>query len=202
MFARTVAALAFACAMAAPLGARADEAGEARTFVEHENARLEAALALPDPLQRGEALRRVVRELVDFDAMTDRTFEGLSLSPAQSVEVRDLMRGALEQRTVRALAESPAIALTCLSQKATAPHVVQVRVEARSKSNLRAPSVRVDYVVREEAGAFRVVDLRMEGASITEDYRRSIAAMLAPSGGGYARVVESLRGSATRVAAR
>ena len=202
MFARNVAALAFACSMAVPLSARADEAGAARTFVEQENVRLEAALALSNPPQREEALRRVVRELVDFDAMTDRAFEGLSLSPAQSVEVHDLMRGALEQRTVRTLAESPAMALACLGQKATAPHVVQVRVEARSKSDVRAPSVRVDYVVRQEAGAFRVVDLRMEGASITEEYRRSLAAMLAPAGGGYARVVESLRGSATRVAAR
>jgi ABC-type transporter MlaC component len=195
---------ALAAMVASTLTARADDGGTAvRSFVERGNARLETALALTDAPQRESAVQAIFRDMVDFDEMTQRTFDGAGLTAKQLAEVHGLMRRALERRTVHILAgTSHDVALAYEHERATAPHEYRVQVEVQSKTDHRAPSLRVDYVVLERDGAYRVVDLVTEGASLTQDYRREVTAMLAPPAGGYARVVKALRASATRVAER
>jgi len=59
---------------------------------------------------------------------------------------------------------------------------VVVRTEARSRTNRRAPPVSIDYRMHLANGAWRVIDISTDGASMVQSYRRQFRRIISREG--------------------
>jgi phospholipid transport system substrate-binding protein len=190
-----LAALALSVLMTFAVSAAADPAPDARAFVERTNAAIGTLLKEPASAARTTRIEAALDSLIDFDEVARGAVSGAGLSEAQRVEVRDLLRRWVGRRYVGKLARAADYLVAYTDPTAVSPQAWRVRVELRSATDPREPTVQIDYLVRWATGAFKVTDILTEGSSLTKNCHDAFALILGPSRDGYAALVRQLQGS-------
>ena len=114
-----------------------------------------------------------------------------SYSDAQKAEVRDLLKQLVEKNYRKNLTKTLDYDVDYRGEN-TASGDTRVLTEAKSKSKPRDPAVRVDYVVKQTAQGYRVVDIITEGSSMTKNYYDQFRKKMANPNEGYPNIVQKL----------
>jgi phospholipid transport system substrate-binding protein len=130
--------------------------------------------------QRSEEVRRIVRELFDFEVVSRRALgeHWEARTPQQRQEFLDLLRELVQRNYEANLERILDAEVRYVREEATADGAV-VHTEARSRTERRAPPIAISYVMRREGSAWRIQDVVSDGLSLVRDsqvrYNRIIA---------------------------
>ncbi len=185
---RTSFAAVLAAALLVTPAALAGEV-EARAFVEQRHVKITQLLRQPASSGRDAQVEQELGAVFDYDELTRRIFgkcpPGMScldnwtkLSAAQQQEMTDLFRKLVQKTYRKNLVKTLDYDVSYKGSRAVLANESKVRTEAKSRVKPRDPAVLVDYVVREDAGIFHVVDIVTEGSSLATNYREQVAKML------------------------
>jgi ABC-type transporter MlaC component len=175
---------------------QASAAPDARAFVEHANAGIVELLQKPPSPERARCIGAAMDALIDWAELARRAVDGASLTNAQRDEVRDLLRRWVSRRYLQRLAQVAAYRAVYAEPRPISPRAWRVRVELTALANRREPPTELEYVVaRADSGAYHVVDIVTEGASLGHDCHTELAKLFIE---GYPAVVKRLREAASR----
>jgi phospholipid transport system substrate-binding protein len=181
------AAILAASLLLAPV-ARGGEA-EARSLVEQKHARISQLLRQPASAARDAQVEQELAATFDYDELTRRVFgkcpPGVScvdnwskLTPAQREEMTGLFRKLVQKTYRKNLVKTLDYEVTYKGARALLANESKIRTEAKSRVKPRDPPVEVEYIVREDGGAYRIVDIVTEHSQLTANYREQVAKML------------------------
>jgi phospholipid transport system substrate-binding protein len=182
----------------------AARAADPQEFIQHEHAKIEQLLHQPPSGARDGQIDRALDDFVDFDELARRAFgepcpaavpacEDLwaKYAEGQKAELKDLLGQLVRKSYRKNLAKTLDYDVEYHGQREAAGDT-RVLTEAKSKSKPRDPAVRVDYVVKQTAGGFRVVDIITEGSSLTKNYYEQFRKKMDTPGEGYGNIVQKL----------
>jgi len=155
----------------------------AQQFLEGRHQAVQSLLRRPASPQRNQALAAAIEGLLDYD---DLAREALgSAWDEHSADERhafaDLLKQLVQKNYERNLQNTLDFRVTYEDAQADADAVV-VRTEARSRTNRRAPPVSIDYRMHLANGAWRVIDISTDGASMVQSYRRQFRRIISREG--------------------
>ncbi len=195
--------LAAALALVSSLAPAGDEPAAAYFVMQHHETLLRT-LRLPVSPGRDGKLDEAMGTLIDFDDLVARAFgepcpQGASkctnhwaeLAPKQRDEVRDLLRKLVRKQYKKNLEKTTSYKLTMQGTKPMGGSI-RVRTEAASTTDAREAPVRIDYFVVDTKG-LRVVDVALEGSSLTKNYYEQFHKMFLNKDQGYPHIVKKLR---------
>lgn len=190
-----------ALAVSAPVSAAEDPQG----FVQHEHARLERLLHDAASPARDAQINQTLDAFVDYDELTRRAFGEpcpgaipacddlwAKYADAQKTELSDLLRQLVRKSYRKNLAKTLDYEVAYHGIREAAGDT-RVQTEAKNKSKPRDPAVRIDYVVKQTEGGFRVVDIITEGSSLTKNYYDQFRKKMENPNEGYDNIVLKLR---------
>jgi len=176
----------------------------ASAFVQKHHESLVQTLRQPVSAARDAKLDEAMGVLIDFDDLVARAFgdpcpQGASkctnhwaeFSAKQKDEVRDLLRKLVRKQYKKNLEKTTTYKLEMKGTKVVAS-MIRVRTEASSTTDAREAPVRIDYFVVDTKGQ-KVVDVALEGSSLTKNYYEQFHKMLVNKDQGYAHVVKKLK---------
>jgi ABC-type transporter MlaC component len=174
--------LTISSALAALAVAVPAHADDAQGFIQHEHHKLDQLLHQPASPARDSQINAALDGFVDYDELARRAFgepcpaaipscEDLwaSYGDAQKAEVRDLLKQLVEKNYRKNLTKTLDYDVSYKGSKGAGGDT-KVLTEAKSKTNPREEPYRVDYVVKQTANGYRVVDIITEGSVLTKDY--------------------------------
>jgi ABC-type transporter MlaC component len=157
-------------------------AEDAQGFIQHEHHKLDQLLHQPASPARDTEITAALDGFVDYDELAHRAFgepcpaaipscEDLwaGYSDAQKTEVRDLLKQLVEKNYRKNLTKTLDYDVSYKGSRGAGGDT-RVLTEAKSKTNPREEPFRVDYVVKQTAHGYRVVDIITEGSVLTKDY--------------------------------
>ena len=155
----------------------------AQQFLEDRHQVVQSLLRRPASSQRNQVLAAAIEGLLDYD---DLAREALgSAWDEHSADERhafaDLLKQLVQKNYERNLQNTLDFRVTYEDAQADADAVV-VRTEARSRTNRRAPPVSIDYRMHLANGAWRVIDISTDGASMVQSYRRQFRRIISREG--------------------
>jgi phospholipid transport system substrate-binding protein len=179
-------------------------AEDAQAFIEREHQQLARLLHQPESSAREGELGHALSGFVDYDELTRRAFgepcppaepscENLwtGYSEAQKTEVRGLLEQLVRKNYERNLKKTLDFDVTYRGSR-DAGGDTKVLTEAKNRNKPREPAVRVDYVVKQTAHGFKVVDLITEGSSMTKVYYDQFRKKMHDPNEGYPNIVAKL----------
>lgn len=159
-------------------------AEDAQGFVRREHEALEGLLHGASSPGRDAQIARRLDAMVDYDELAWRAFGGWCNDPpekhacknmwagydgARRAEARDLLRQLVEKSYRKNLIKTLDYEVVYRGSRDDGGDT-RVLTEAKSRVKTREPAVRVDYVVKQTAAGYRVVDIVTEGSSLTKNY--------------------------------
>jgi ABC-type transporter MlaC component len=173
----TSSALVAALAVALPAHAAADAQG----FIEHEHQKLTQMLRQPPSAARDAEVNNALGGFVDYANLIPRSF-GEPCHPSlpncedlwarwdasQKAQLSTLLQKVIEKAYRNNLQRTLDYDVSYKGSK-DAGGDTRVITEAKSKTNPRDTPTRIDYVVKDEGGKFRVVDIVTEGSSFSKN---------------------------------
>ncbi len=184
----------------------------ATDFVKKEHAGLLSTLRTPAGPGRETALNEKLEKFVDFDEIARRTFGQpcplqvvtctnywTTFNDAQKKEVSGLLKKLIQKNYRKNFDKTVDYDVSFTAPKQVGEHLVRVRTEAKSKSNVREPATQIDYVVQISGDSLRVMDIVTEGSSLSKSYNRQFADILGNAAQGYGHLVKKLN---EKIAAR
>lgn len=196
-------ALLAAFALASSVALAGDEPAAA-AFVQKHHEGLVQTLRQPVSPGRDAKLDEAMGVLIDFDDLVARAFgepcpQGASkctnhwaeFTPKQKDEVRDLLRKLVRKQYKKNLEKTTTYKLEMKGTKVVAD-MIRVRTEAASTTDVREAPVRIDYFVVDKKGQ-KVIDVALEGSSLTKNYYEQFHKMLVRPDQGYPHVVKKLK---------
>ncbi len=207
---RPVIAICAAAVALAMSSSPASAANDAQSFIEREHAKLERLLHEPASPTRDAQINEALDAFVDYSELTRRAF-GEPCPPSvpscddlwvkyadpQKDELRDLLSQLVRKSYRKNLVKTLDYDVAYHGARDAAGDT-RVLTEAKSKVNPRDPAVRVDYVVKQTAGGYRVVDIITEGSSLTKNYYDQFRKKMSDPNQGYPNIVEKLRDKIAR----
>jgi ABC-type transporter MlaC component len=182
--------------------ARADDA---QSFIEHEHAKLDQLLHQAASPARDAEVDQALDGFVDYDELTHRAFgepcptsvpscEDLwsKYDDKQKSELKELLAQLVRKSYRKNLLKTLDYDVTYHGSREAAGDT-RVLTEAKNKLKPREPSVRVDYVVKQTAHGYRVVDIITEGSSLTKNYYEQFRKKMDNPAEGYPNIVQKLR---------
>jgi phospholipid transport system substrate-binding protein len=180
-------------------------ADDAQGFIQNQHAKLERLLHEPASPGRDTRINQALDGFVDYDELTRRAF-GEPCPPSvpscddlwqkygddQKQEVRELLSQLIRKSYRKNLLKTLDYEVAYHGARDSAGDT-RVLTEAKSKTKPRDPAVRVDYVVKQTAGGFRVVDIITEGSSLTKNYYDQFRKKMSNPAEGYPNIVQKLR---------
>jgi phospholipid transport system substrate-binding protein len=121
---------------------------------------------------RNLQLFKTLDELLDYNALSREALRDhwAGLSSTQQTEFVDLLKQLVERNYRKNLESTLDYDIRYLNQTAQSDETI-VHTVARSKKNRRAPEIRIDYTLKKNQGAWRVVDVITDGVSLIRNYR-------------------------------
>jgi len=185
-----------------PAAASADDP---QGFVQQSHAKLEHLLREPLSPARDEQVGLTLDGFVDYDEVTRRAFgepcpasipscEDLwaAYAAPQREELKDLLSQLIRKSYRKNLMKTLDYEVAYRGEREAAGET-RVLTEAKSKTNPRDPSVRVDYVVKQTTKGYRVVDIITEGSSLTKNYYDQFRKKMHNPEEGYPNIAQKLR---------
>ena len=198
-----VALLATFALLAFSTTARAEDA---KDFIQREHAQLEKVLHQPDSPGRDAEVNSGLDSFVDYDELTRRAFgepchptlpncEDIwaSYDDAKKQEVGDLLKQLVRKSYRKNLLKTLDFDIAYKGLKDQGNGDMRVYTEAQDKSKPHEPPVRVDYIVKQTAHGYRVVDIVTEGSSLSKNYYDQFKKKMHDPALGYPNIVAKLR---------
>jgi ABC-type transporter MlaC component len=196
---------ASAAAIALALSSGVVAADDAQGFIQQNHAKLERLLREPPTAVRETQVAQALDSFVDYDELTRRAFgepcpasipecEDLwaKYADPQKEELRDLLGQLVRKSYRKNLTKTLDYDVAYRGERASAGDT-RVLTEAKSKTKPRDPAVRVDYVLKQTAKGYRVVDIVTEGSSLTKNYYDQFRKKMNNPDEGYPNIVLKLR---------
>ena len=165
-----LAALALGVCVAMPASAQAD----AQRFLEQKHEAVERVMRQPANARRDATLTRMLTELLDYEELSRRALGSHwdEQDEASRQEFVTLLRQLVERNYRTNLQRTLSFEIRYEGTEARGTETL-VRTRARDRNNRRAPPVAIDYLLKREGSAWRVVDLTVdEGLSMVQNYQR------------------------------
>jgi phospholipid transport system substrate-binding protein len=198
----SLAILVIAASVSLSRPAAAEE--DAQGFIRHEQVKLDQLLHEPASPSREAQIDQVLERFVDYEELTRRAFgepcpasmpscEDLwaKYTDAQKTEVKDLLSQLVRKSYRKNLTKTLDYEVQYRGEREAAGDT-RVLTEAKNKAKPRDPSVRVDYVVKQTARGYRVVDIVTEGSSLTKNYYDQFKKKMDNPAEGYPNIVQKL----------
>ena len=194
-----VAALAVAILLPPALGAReAFAEGAATASVRKANQTLSELLKKkvePGSAEEKALSREVTSKLTSFldvDELGRRAMKDHweKLTAEQKKEFSKLLRELVEANYVKALRSQLEYQVAYVGES-TKDSAVNVATEVRSTKSGRKRTMSIDYVLHQDAGAWRVFDLVTDGVGLVQNYRSQFNKVIAKEG--LAGLLERMR---------
>jgi phospholipid transport system substrate-binding protein len=189
-------------ALTLPTNASAEDA---QGFVQQQHHHLEELLHEPASPARDSQVHQALGTFVDYDELTHRAFgepcpatepgcEDLwaQYNDAQHAELRSLLEQLVRKTYQRNLLKTLDYDVTYRGSR-EAQGDTRVLTEAKSKLKPREPAVRVDYIVKQTSGGYKVVDIVTEGSSLTKNYYDQFRKKMHNPNEGYPNIVAKLK---------
>jgi phospholipid transport system substrate-binding protein len=180
-------------------------AADAQGFIQHEHEKIERLLHQPASGTRDAEINQALETFVDYDELTRRAFgepchpsipscEDLwsQYSDAQKGELHDLLKQLVQKSYRKNLLKTLDYDIDYRGQHDSGSDT-RVSTEAKNRQKPRDPSVRVDYIVEQTNGGFRVVDIVTEGSSLSKNYYEQFRKKMDNPGEGYPNIVQKLK---------
>jgi ABC-type transporter MlaC component len=180
-------------------------AEDAQGFIQREHAELERMLRQPASASRDAEVNRALDGFVDYDELTRRAFGEpchpslpncqdiwATYDPAKQKEVHDLLKQLVENSYRKNLLKTLDFDIAYRGQREQGGDV-RVVTEAQDKTKPRDPPVRVDYILKQSANGWRVVDIVTERSSLTKNYYDQFKKKMDNPNEGYPNIVAKLR---------
>jgi len=155
----------------------------AQDYLKHEHERLSTLLRQPVSQDRDAKINQILANTIDYEELTKRAFGEpcpaeepscvniwAELSDDQKNEVRGLFMKLVKKTYRNNLVKTLDYDITYRDTQ-DGQSQSKVRTEAKNKTNVRAPAVQVDYVVKPKGSAWTIVDILPERSSLTNNYR-------------------------------
>ncbi len=186
----------------APTLTQAQAEGPATAFVRARHEDVMRIIGRPAPtemqrLARSREVWRALGELVDYEELARRALGSgwESLTAPQRAQFVALYRQLVEREYESSLATLLDFEISYTAETETREGVV-VATTARSRVERRRPPIEITYTLIPAGGAWRVCDLRADGASTAETHRRSFARHL--HAGGFEALLAHIRAQLAR----
>jgi phospholipid transport system substrate-binding protein len=187
--------------LAAPLA----HAEDAQAYIQGKHAELEKMLHQPASAARDEQVNHSLDAFVDYDELTRRAFGEpchASLPNCEDIwagyeaekqkEVHDLLKQLVENSYRKNLLKTLDFDIAYRGTREQGGDT-RVVTEAQDKSKPHDPPIRVDYVLKQGPGGWRVVDIVTEGSSLTKNYYDQFRKKMHNPGEGYPNIVAKLK---------
>jgi phospholipid transport system substrate-binding protein len=184
---------------------RTARAEDAEGFIKREHTQLEGMLHKPASAARDTEVNQGLDGFVDYDELTRRAFgepchpslpncEDIwaSYEDEKKHEVGDLLRQLVRKSYRKNLTKTLDYEITYKGTKEQGGDV-RVITEAQNKAKPHEPPVRVDYIVKQTASGFRVVDIVTEGSSLSKNYYDQFRKKMHDPALGYPDIVAKLK---------
>ncbi len=182
-------------------------------YVKTQHARLETLLRQPESPARGAQVSASLDGMIDYEALTRRTFgepcpvDGCvdhwakDLSPEQRTEALGLIKTLVQLSYKKNLSRTLSYNIAYSGSQALGADFV-VHTEAKSKVDLREPSVLVDYVLAGSSGGpYHVIDIVTERSKLTKNYYDSFHKYLTTPGQGFGYLKTKVQDKITKLQA-
>ena len=152
--------------------AHAQSPDSAKRYLQSRHDRVTQALGRPASAERDRQLSSLLEGLLDYRTLSERSLGAhwADKSAAQRDAFVDLLKQLIERSYRGNLERTEDYRVSYESAEAHGENVV-VHTEARSRTNRRAPAVTIDYELRADGDAWRVVDVITDGQSLVQTYR-------------------------------
>jgi phospholipid transport system substrate-binding protein len=181
-----------ACLLLLPLLPARAHAGDAGVELQRQADRVVAVLAdrSRDPLARRHAVREIVDDAFDFEEASRRALGGewAQRSAAERAHFVGLFVGLIDRAYLRRLDDWDGQRIVIGDETVDGDRAT-VRAAIVTRDGDQTP---VDYLMRRcDDGRWRVVDIKLGGASLVSNYRAQFARLL--QAGGFAHLLERLQ---------
>lgn len=182
------AALVAALVLAAPLA----HASEAETFVKGKQSELAELVKKAKTPADDKRVESAFDEVLDYDSLASESLKDswADLKPEERSEFRDVLK-----RLVRAAYRKNLKRIKDYEVGYTGESKVEmgqiVRTVAKSRNNAREEPISIDYVVRENGGKWRIVDIVTEGSSMVSNYRNQFRRIIKKQG--FAELIRRMK---------
>ena len=148
-------------------------AADAQGFVKGKQEALVALLKKPATPATQTKIESVFDEMLDYDALAEASlgahWAGLSVAEREDFQgvLKQLVRNSYRKNLKKTLSYE-----VTFSGQTSAKEAVLVKSVARNRTVKREEPVKVDYVLHQVKGAWRVKDIVTEGSSLVQNYRQ------------------------------
>jgi phospholipid transport system substrate-binding protein len=188
-----VATLAAALLFSAPLV----HAAEAETFVKSKQSELTELVRKAKTPADEKRLQDAFDALLDYDSIARESLKESwdGLKAEERTEFQDVLKKLVRAAYRKNLKRIKDYDVDYGGEsKAEAGQLV--RTTAKSRSNAREEPVRIDYIVRESSGKWRIVDVVTEGSSMVGNYRSQFRRIIKKSG--FSELIKKMKAKADK----
>lgn len=157
---------------------------EAQRFLQQRNDAVMRLLRRAPSTSRDDELTRTLGDLLDYQELSRRSLASHwgERSEAERTEFVSILQQLVERSYRENLQRTVSYDVRYQNAEARGDDVL-VQTEARDRNNRRAPPVSIDYLVQQRGGAWKVVDLTVDGGlSMVDNYRRQFERILRREG--------------------
>jgi ABC-type transporter MlaC component len=128
-----------------------------------------------------EQARKVVGELIDFDALARATLgdKWEQIKPAERARYTAALKGAMEANYLMKMRQGKAADADRVKMEILGEEPQGAATVVHTKVQSGEDSVAIDYVMEKRPKGWRAVDVITEGVSLAETYREQVAKILA-----------------------
>ncbi|MCA9530380.1 MAG: ABC transporter substrate-binding protein [Myxococcales bacterium] len=166
-----------------PPPAAAGSAADAKTFLEHKQAKVMRLLRQAPSPAREKALDAQLAGFLDYETISKDSLAAhwQAASPKQRHDFVSLFEALVRGQYQANLQKTLDFDVRYEAAKADGERFV-VKTVARSKTQRRTPSVDVDYTLRKTGDGYQVVDIATDGVSMVDNYRSQFGRIIAKEG--------------------
>jgi phospholipid transport system substrate-binding protein len=168
-------------------------AGEgAEEFVRSKHVQLTAVLKQPKSTAREKRVSAAIDESFDYATLAERSLgdEWKNRSEDERKQFRELLEGLVRQAYRRSIDSTLGWDVEYRGNTVRADGTVVTTV-SKNKADARKAPVSVDYVLLQNAGKWRVVDVVIEGSSLVNNYRSQFTKLIRKKG--FAEVIAKMK---------
>jgi ABC-type transporter MlaC component len=147
-------------------------------------------------LNRGSAqgeVNKALGAIFDYPTLIQRCWgeHWTDLNDGQKAEVQKLMTTIIENNYQTNLKKALKYGTEVKSAKPEG-EFMKVHIRASDSTNVHAPPVNIEYILRQEGDSWKIVDIVIEGSRMAHNYHSQIHKMMINKDQGYTYVVQKL----------
>lgn len=190
-------------ALLLPLSASADSGTDgAVSFIQARQGELTKLLKAPKSAATDAKIKKVFDRMLSYDALAKNSLKSHwdERSDAEKKEFSCILKHLVQDAYRKNLRKTLNYNVSYKGAAKDKAHYL-VKTVAKSRKNVRAESVTIDYVVVKEGGEHRVHDIVTEGSSLVKNYRSQFRRIIKKKGfsGLTSRMKKKLEKNGTQV---